>query len=62
MNAYRTQLQFRAKIAELERQQREVCAQYGLHIDLNEPERIEQPKHKPKRKSKLLRILRRLLK
>ena len=42
MNAYRTQLQFRAKIAEFERQQREICKQYGLHIDLNEPELAEQ--------------------
>jgi len=62
MNAYRTQQQFRAKIAEIERQQREICKQYGLHIIPDEPEQTETGDKKtltPRRKCGIIKAIRR---
>lgn len=62
MNAYRTQQQFRAKIAEIERQQREICKQYGLRIVQNEPEQIKTGDKRtltPCRKCGIIKTIRR---
>lgn len=60
-----TKTQIRAKIAEIERQQREVLREYNMiihEIERNKPEQ-HKPEQKPKRKRKikLFRIIRRLL-
>ena len=61
MNAYRKQ-QFRAAaLIEQGATAEQIAAVYGWTAR-GEPEQIEQPKPKPKRKSKLIRILCRLLK
>lgn len=62
MNAYRTKMQFRAKIAEIERQQREICKQYGLHIIPDGPEQPETGDKKtltPRRKCGIIKAIQR---
>lgn len=61
MNAYRQQQLRAAHLIEQGATAEQIAAVYGWTAR-GEPERIEQPKHKPKRKSKLLRMLCRLLK
>lgn len=60
MNEYRKQQLRAAELIEQGADAEQVAAVYGWIR--GKPERIEPPKLKPKRKSKLLRILYRLLK
>lgn len=60
MNAYRKQQLAAARLIEHGATAEQIAAVYGWIR--GKPEPIEQPKLKPKRKSKLLRILCRLLK
>lgn len=62
MNAYRQQQLRAAELIEQGATAEQIAAVYGWTKTRAAPEQIEQLKPKPKRKSKLLRILCRLLK
>ena len=62
MNAYRQQQLRAAELIEQGATAEQIASVYGWTKSRAAPEQIERPKQKPKRKSKLLRILCRLLK
>lgn len=62
MTEHRIRQQFRAKIAEIERQQREICKKYGLHIIPDEPKQPETGDKRtltPRRKCGIIKAIRR---